>query len=553
MNVAKWIVLGVCAAMLAAASQGPANAAQSRSASTRSIAASPAPARSLVERTVQAMGGTEKLNAIRNITANGYAQYAYMWGGGRIDGAVEAPEKYVAANDLRRVYDLEHDRFQMQERRNMLFPFLAVGGHNFAPNNWILDGDVAFNRDEAGKATRQAVRTEGVQWNDGVHMRRMWMMNNPVVLLRAMTDPATRLGAPRREGANTVVEVHLKQGDKLFAGFRPDGLPAFVRWGSWHTNLGQVNFTTWFSGWSAWDGQGGLLMPLGYSTRLDWRNVDYFKMYVDAYQVNTEIADLAAPADVKNAPVPPSNPFRALTSVPAGRGIWRISNGTTVIAFKDHLVLYELNGPSDGAEAVLAYARSLAPGKPIKYLVTSHNHPDHVTGIRQAVAAGITLIQRPSTIQELKEMAEHPAPDYPDDLARKPMPFKSMTMGDHLRLSDETQTLDLYWGRNNGHMADVVFGYVPSAKLMMEGDMVTAAYDWQHWPDAFRDVIAYYKLDVDKVSPVHGQPRIAPDLLTHAQAEELLSGGTKRARQHCAELQSTGVYHPGCPIQSKYY
>jgi hypothetical protein len=88
---------------------------------------------------------------------------------------------------------------------------------------------------------------------------------------------------------------------------------------------------------------------------------------------------------------------------------------------------------------------------------------------------------------------------------------------------------------------------------MLEGDMVTAAYDWQHWPDTFRDVIAYYKLDVEKVSPVHGQPRIAPDLLTHAQAEELLSGGTRRAREHCEAEKAKGNYHPGCPIQSKYY
>jgi glyoxylase-like metal-dependent hydrolase (beta-lactamase superfamily II) len=550
MKSASWKILGACAASVAVlALVGAGQAAAPR----RPVAAQAMPtARALVDRAAQAMGGADKLRAIHNITANGYAQYAYMWGGGRIDGSPVAPEKYIAANELKRVYDLDNGRFQMMERRNMLFPFLNEGGHNFAPNNWILDGEIAFNLD-GDKAVRQPLRAEGVLWNDGVHMRRMWMMNNPVVLVRAMMDPATRLSAPVREGDVTVVGLTLKTGDKLFAGFGRDGLPAFVRWGSWHTNLGQVNFTTWYSGWSAWDGQGGALMPLGYSTRIDWRNVDYFKMYVDAYQVNTTIADLAAPAAVRAAPIPPSNPSRPLTSVPAGQGVWRISNGTTVIAFKDYLVLYELNGSADGARAVIAKARELAPGKPIRYLVTSHNHPDHVTGIRQAVAAGITLIQRPSTLKQLREMAEHPAPDYPDDLARAPKPFKSLEMGEHLRLQDATQTLDLYWGRNNGHMADVVFGYVPSAKLMMEGDMVTAAYDWQHWPDSFRDVIAYYKLDVDKVSPVHGQPRIAPDLLTHAQAEELLSGGVKRAREHCAELKAKGVYHPGCPIQSKYY
>jgi hypothetical protein len=31
-----------------------------------------------------------------------------------------------------------------------------------------------------------------------------------------------------------------------------------------------------------------------------------------------------------------------VTSKQLGKGIWRISNGTTVIEFKDHLALFEL-------------------------------------------------------------------------------------------------------------------------------------------------------------------------------------------------------------------
>ena len=40
-------------------------------------------------------------------------------------------------------------------------------------------------------------------------------------------------------------------------------------------------------------------------------------------------------------------------------------------------------------------------------------------------------------------------------------------------------------------------------------------------------------------------------MLTSEQAEELLKGGTERARQHCAEELAKGNYWPGCPIQSK--
>jgi glyoxylase-like metal-dependent hydrolase (beta-lactamase superfamily II) len=493
-----------------------------------------------------------------------------MWGGGRIDGSPEAPEKFIAANELKRVYDLEHGRFQMQERRNMLFPFLAPFGHSFALNNNVLDGDVAFDLiagpppgvepapagpAPAPRAVRSPRFTENPLILDGVHMRRMWMMNNPVVLVRAMMDPATRLSAPRQERGLSVIDVTLKAGDKLTAGFERGGRPAFVRWAHPQSNLGQANLTTTWSGWVHWDGQGGVLMPLGYQTRLDWRNVDFFKMYVDAYKVDSEIADLAAPAAVRAAAEPPSYRVQPLTSVPIAKGMWRIDQGgTTVIEFKDHVVLYELPANSRGqAKATIAYARGLAGGKPVRYLITSHNHFDHTVGVRQAVAEGITIIQRPSTLEQFRTMAAHPAPDFPDDLAKAAKPMKSMALDEHLRLQDETRTLDVYWGRNNGHMADVVFAYEPREKVMMEGDMVTAAFDWQHWPDTFRDVIAYYRLDVERISPVHSVWREHPDILTRAQADELLKGGTERARQHCADMLAKGNYWPGCPVQSKYY
>jgi glyoxylase-like metal-dependent hydrolase (beta-lactamase superfamily II) len=509
-----------------------------------------ASARTVAEAAAKALGGVDKIRAVKNITLHGYGQYAYQMGGGRISGAPDAPEKYMAANDLTRVFDLEHDRFEMRERRNMLFPFLAPFGHSFALNDNLLDGDIAFdiNGDRAQRVPRFA---DSPLMMDGIHMRRMWMMNNPVALVRTMLDPATVLSAPRQTGGVSVVDITLKQGDKLTAAFGTDHLAAWVRWTHPQTNLGQANLTTFFSGWSD---TAGLMMPLGYQTRLDWRNVDFFKLYVDAYEVDTNIANLAAPQAVRSAPEPPSYPVQPVTSKAVAKGIWRISNGTSVIEFKDHLVLFELGVNARGqAKAVIDHARTLAPGKPVTQLIVSHHHFDHTAGFREAVAEGLTIIQRPTSGVVLRDMATHPAPDFPDALTKNPKPLKFTALEEHLRLADETQTLDVYWGRNNGHMADVVFAYAPAEKVLIEGDMVTAAFDWQHWPDTFRDVIAYYHLDVQKISPVHSISREHPDVLTLGEAEELLKGGAERARQHCAAELAKGNYWPGCPIQSKYY
>ena len=125
-------------------------------------------------------------------------------------------------------------------------------------------------------------------------MRRMWMLNNPIALIRNALGPGTRLSEPRHEGPYTVLDMVLKEGDRLTAGFSSDHLPAWVRWSSPNANLGEVTFTTYLTGYASID---GLLLPLGYDTRLDWRDTDYFRLYLDHYGIDEQIADLTAPAN----------------------------------------------------------------------------------------------------------------------------------------------------------------------------------------------------------------------------------------------------------------
>jgi glyoxylase-like metal-dependent hydrolase (beta-lactamase superfamily II) len=510
-----------------------------------------------VDRAAAALGGADRLRAIRTITLTGYGQYAYQFGGGRITGERSAPEKYIAANEARRVYDLRNNRFQLVERRNMLFPFLAPFGHSWAPVNQILDGDLAYDRvgEKGEKAVRVARESDNPLQVDGVHVRRMLMLTNPAVLVRTLMDPATRLSAPRRQGGLSVIDVTLKEGDRLSAAFAEDGRPAWIRWSTRHTNVGQMNFTTSYTGWSDATGTSGVLLPLAYETRESYRNVDFLKLYVDAYQIDADIPDLAAPDALRSAPEPPSYPVPTIASQSIGKGVWRVNQGgTTVIEFRDRIVLYELGVNVATAKAVIAHARTLAPGKPVTHLITSHNHFDHTAGLRQAVAEGLTIVQRRGSEPQFRDMVSHLAPDFPDDLAKSPKPLKFQAVDEHLRIADDTQTLDIYWARNNGHMADVLVGYIPSERLLMEGDLITAAFDWQHWPDGFRDVVDKYTLNVERISPVHGVGLAqGAATLTRAQAEELLKGGTARAREHCTAELAKGNYHPGCPVQSKYY
>lgn len=130
--------------------------------------------------------------------------------------------------------------------------------------------------------------------------------------------------------------------------------------------------------------------------------------------------------------------------------------------------------------------------------------------------------------------------------------MKFIPVDEHLKLSDKTMTVDVYWSRNNTHMADAVFAYAPAAKVMAEGDMATAAYEYQFWADNYMDVIEHYKLDVQLLSPVHAVVR-GKDVLTHAEVLETIKGGVERTRARCAAELAKGNYFAGCPVQTERY
>jgi hypothetical protein len=223
------------------------------------------------------------------------------------------------------------------------------------------------------KAVRRARATTRCRWT--VHVRRMLMMTNPVVLVRRMLDSERAFGLDGK--GNHQRRRDVKEGDKSP---RPSRRTAFRRDTLVHATH-QRQSDELHDQLYRHDSNSGILLPLAYETRLSYRNVDYVKLYVDAYQLDLTLPNLAAPDAVRSSPEPPSYPVPMITSQRIGKGVWRVDQGgTTVVEFRDHIVLFELGVNVMTARAVIAHARTLAPGKPVTHLITSHNHFDHTRG-----------------------------------------------------------------------------------------------------------------------------------------------------------------------------
>ena len=147
----------------------------------------------------------------------------------------------------------------------------------------------------------------------------------------------------------------------------PSNQPAWVRWSGPNANLGEVVYTTHFFGYVPFE---GVRLPMGYTTKLDWRDVDLLKLYVDNYLVDTADRRPGGAGQSRRRTAGPrrrarwrSRWRRRVQVTPIARGLWRITGGTMVIEFADHMTLFEVGGGAERVAAVIKAARQIVPAQ----------------------------------------------------------------------------------------------------------------------------------------------------------------------------------------------
>lgn len=144
--------------------------------------------------------------------------------------------------------------------------------------------------------------------------------------------------------------------------------------------------------------------------------------------------------------------------------------------------------------------------KPVKYVVYSHNHHDHISGGTVFQAEGAQFVGHKNL---LKEFADHPSPV---------IPLPDITFEDTHTLELAGRTLELkYFGPNHGESLIVM--RLPEEKILFIVDIVTprrVAFRTMpdFWPDEWvRSLKEIEELDFDWVISGHGpetEPAIEP-------------------------------------------
>jgi len=140
------------------------------------------------------------------------------------------------------------------------------------------------------------------------------------------------------------------------------------------------------------------------------------------------------------------------------------------VAFNDYILLIE-SPQSDGvAQIVIRKMKETAPNRPIKYVVPTHYHFDHLGGVRGYIAEGATIVTTPGNRGLIEKIASTPHNINPDTLTRNPRSLSLETFTDKRVFSDSDHTVEIYNIGPTPHVDEMVIAYLPKEKIAFVSD-----------------------------------------------------------------------------------
>jgi glyoxylase-like metal-dependent hydrolase (beta-lactamase superfamily II) len=224
--------------------------------------------------------------------------------------------------------------------------------------------------------------------------------------------------------------------------------------------------------------------------------------------------DIQVPDSIRQAKMP----YARVASEQVADGVWYVTGGShhsVLIEMKDHVVVVEGPLNDERATAVIAEARRLVPGKPIRSVINSHHHFDHAGGLRAFAAERIAVITHESSRAFFESALMAPATMTPDKQqgARRSVAVEGVR--DKHVLTDGTRTVEIHHMAGNTHADGMLIVYLPKERLLIQADAFTPGPPNAPAPAIVNplsvnlaDNIDRLNLSVDRLLPLHG--RIVP-------------------------------------------
>jgi glyoxylase-like metal-dependent hydrolase (beta-lactamase superfamily II) len=246
---------------------------------------------------------------------------------------------------------------------------------------------------------------------------------------------------------------------------------------------------------------------------------NWLDLRISDIKVNVPDAAQPVPENVRNAPAPQARVLATMLA-PGVVLMGGTSHNSLAVEFKDYVTVIEAPLDQQRSNAVIAEVKKTFPNKPIRYLVNTHNHFDHLGGVRTYVAEGATVItdDHNRNFYEQVVLSAQPRTLLPDRLSQRPFAPTGpgmralQTFTDQYTISDGQQMIELYHVEGFNHSDNMLIAYLPKEKIVVNADMYGPPPAGGTLADVSANAVALYRnikrlnLDVSTHVPIHGNP-----------------------------------------------
>ena len=376
----------------------------------------------------------------------------------------------------------------------------------------------------------------------------LWL--NPHGFLKAArmqgADPVAvwrwELGEMGRDGPTTVPEKVTVVSIQMLGKYRVDATinkeNMLQRIHTWVPDpvLGDMNYEHEFTNASFVDAGNGVRFPTVWHHHEGWDD-NYNTQTVSAghngfggtfKQVTTTGCD--APVPVPDA-VRSGPPAERVEVQKLADGVYLLggaSHNSVAVEFQDHIAVVEAPLSEARSLAVIEEVVRLIPNKPIRFLVNTHQHFDHIGGLRTYLHIGATIITHVKNYDFYNRdvLNYTPRTVMPDMVSRWPPTeltegYNLETVRENYALTDARRTMKIYYVQPLQHADGMLMAYLPAEKLLIEADLFdTHPGRAAGASSATRSLINEVRalgLDVSRIVPIHGATAPWNDVLAAAK------------------------------------
>jgi glyoxylase-like metal-dependent hydrolase (beta-lactamase superfamily II) len=400
---------------------------------------------------------------------------------------------------------------------------------------FMVNGSYAWHVDGPGNDPVPARPEDAERWQ-----LDLWL--NPHGFLKTAMMPGANptavwrweLGEMGRDGATTVPQKVNVVSITVLGKFRVDATinqeHLLQRIHTWVPDpvLGDMNYEHEFTNESYVDLGNGVRFPTGWHHHEGWDdNFQAQSINAGHNAFGGTFADIRPnvcedPVVVPDAVRQASFPIRVTTQELA-EGVWYLggtSHNSVAVEFSDHVAVVEAPLDEEHNLAVIEEIARLIPGKPIRFLVNTHQHHDHIGGLRTYMHIGATIITHWKnhdfyTRDVLNYAPRTLKPDMvalwpPTELAEG---YQYETVRENYWLNDETRAMHISYVQPLAHVEGMLVAYLPTERILIEADLFDAPGPGEHRPTgptpANQSLYRHVQrlgLQVDTIVPIHGRP-----------------------------------------------